>query len=96
MKNSLTLKLGLSVYKGDWEGSEWTITGYPKEEMTIKEFVGAYEFEDFVKEKIDCDGISFDSEYSQFFAYAQTEERAIKFAKDIDAYFEKVRDMLAV
>jgi len=88
------VELGLEVYKGDWEGSEWTVTGNPRREMTVKEFDSAYDFEEFVQEKIDCKGIEFDSEYCQFFAYAKTKARAIKFANDIDKHFAKVRAML--
>ena len=62
--------------------------------MTVKEFDSAYDFQDFVKEKINCKGIDFDSEYCEFFAYAKTKARAIKFANDIDGYFAKVRAML--
>ena len=46
--------------KGDWEGAQWTITGNPKQSMTIKEFESAYDFEDFLKEHINCNGIEFD------------------------------------
>ena len=87
-------ELGLEVYKGDWDGAEWTITGNARKSMTVREFEGAYEFEEFVQEKINCKGISFDSEFCQFFAYAPTKARAVKFAKDIDKYFAKVRAML--
>ena len=94
MEVALKLELGLEVYKGSSEDSEWTITGNPKSKMTVKQFESAYEFEEFVEDKIDCTGIEFDSEFCQFFAYAKTRERAVRFAKDIDAYFEKVREML--
>ena len=62
--------------------------------MTVKEFDSAYDFEEFVQSKINCKGIEFDSEFCQFFAYAKTKARAIKFANDIDKYFAKVRAML--
>jgi hypothetical protein len=89
----LKLELGLEVYR--LEGyKEWTISGNAKRAMTVKEFDSAYDFEDFVKEKINCKGIDFDSEYCEFFAYAKTKARAIKFANDIDAYFAKVREIL--
>jgi hypothetical protein len=94
MEVALKLELGLEVSKGDWKGSEWTITGNPKSKMTVKEFESAYDFEEFIQEKINCKGIEFDSEFCQFFAYAKTKARAIKFANDIDAYFAKVRKML--
>jgi len=86
--------IGLGVYKGDWEGAQWTITGNAKRELTVKEFGSAYDFEDFIQKKIDCEGIEFDSESCQFFAYAETEERAIRFLNEIEQYFKKVRDLL--
>ncbi len=94
MEIALKLELGLEVSKGTWEGSQWTITGNPKSSMTVKGFESAHDFEEFVQEKINCKGIEFDSEYCQFFAYADTKARAIKFANDIDSYFAKVRKML--
>lgn len=86
--------IGLIVYKGDWQGAQWTITGNPKSSMTVKEFESAYDFEEFVQEKINCKDIEFDSEFCQFFAYAKTEKRALKFLSDIEQYFKKVRDLL--
>jgi hypothetical protein len=94
MQNEIKLNVGLTIYKGDWEGAEWTITGNPKKEMTIKEFDSGYDFEDFIQDKINCKGIEFDSELSQFFAYAKTKQNAVAFGKRIDKYFEKVRKML--
>jgi hypothetical protein len=94
MQNEIKLNVGLIIYKGDWEGAEWTITGNPKKEMTIKEFDSGYDFEDFIQDKINCKGIEFDSELSQFFAYAKTKQNAVAFGKRIDKYFEKVRKML--
>jgi hypothetical protein len=92
-ETELKLELGLEVYR--LEGyKEWTISGNAKRAMTVKEFDSAYDFQDFVKEKINCKGIDFDSEFCEFFAYAKTKARAIKFAKDIDGYFAKVRAML--
>ena len=94
MSNATTSPIGLAVYKGDWEGSQWTITGNPKREMTVREFESAYDFEEFIKARLNCRGIEFDSEYCQFFAYTETKERAIKFARDIEAYFAQVRRLL--
>jgi len=91
MQIAYTSPIGLEVSKGDWDNSGWTVTGNARKELTIKEFDSAYEFETFVQEKINCKDITFDSESCQFFAYAPTKARAVKFAKDIDKYFEKVR-----
>ncbi len=94
MSNATTSPIGLAVYKGDWEGSKWTITGNPKREMTVREFESAYDFEEFVKNKINCEGIEFDPESCQFFAYADDKERAIKFLEEIEQHFKKVRDLI--
>jgi hypothetical protein len=94
MNKETRFESGLIVYKGDWAGSQWTITGNMKRSFTIKEFESAHDFEDFIKERIDCRGIEFDSEFCQFFAYTKTPERAIRFARDIEAYFAKVRRLL--
>jgi hypothetical protein len=92
-ETELKLELGLEVFRlsGD---KDWTISGNAKRAMTVKEFDSAYDFEEFVQKKINCKGIEFDSEFCQFFAYAKTKARAVKFANDIDAYFAKVRAML--
>lgn len=93
-KTNYTSEIGLGVWKGDWDGAEWTITGNPKQDMTIKQFESAYDFEEYVQNKIKCDGITFDSEYCQFFAYAKTKQRAVSFAKAIDKYFAKIRELV--
>ena len=94
MSKDTNFDIGLKVYKGDWDGAKWTITGFPKQELTIVEFDGAYEFEELIQAKIHCKGIEFDSEYCQFFAYAKTKQSAVAFAKRIEKYFEKVRSSL--
>ena len=94
MQNEIKLEVGLTIYKGDWEGAEWTITGNVKNAMTIKEFDSAHDFEEFIREKVNCNGIEFDSEFCQFFAYAKTKRTAIAFGNRIDNYFKKVRKML--
>jgi len=96
MNKKTKSSIGLSVSKGDWEGAQWTITGNVKKSMTVREFDSTYDFEEFVESKIDSEGIEFDSESGQFFAYADTEERAIKFLNDIEAYFNQVRGLLTI
>ena len=96
MKIAYTSPMGLEVSKGDWEEAEWTITGNAKKEYTVRPFDSAYDFEEFVQPKINCKGITFDSESCQFFAYAKTEKRAVKFLKDIEEYFERLRAMAGV
>jgi hypothetical protein len=94
MNKETRFESGLIVYKGDWAGSQWTITGNMRKSFTMKEFESAYDFEEFVKAKIDCRGIEFDSEFCQFFAYTETRERAMKFARDAEAYFFQIRKLL--
>lgn len=94
MNKDINFPVGLTVYKGDWDGAQWTITGNPKTSMTVKQFESAYDFEEFIKEKVACKGIEFDSEYCQFFAYAKSKATAIAFATRVEKYFEKIRKML--
>ena len=94
MNKDINFPVGLTVYKGDWDGAQWTITGNPKTSMTVKQFQSAYDFEKFIKEKVACKGIEFDSEYCQFFAYAKSKATALAFATRIEKYFDKVRKML--
>jgi len=94
MNREIRFESGLIVYKGDWAGSQWTITGNMRKSFTVKEFESAYDFEEFIKEKLDCRGIEFDSEFCQFFAYTETRERAMKFARDAEAYFAQIRKLL--
>ena len=96
MKVAYKSPMGLEVNKGDWDGAEWTITGYPKEKYIVLLFESAYDFEEFIQPKIDCKGITFDTEYCQFFAYAKTEKRAVRFLKEIEEYFERLRAMAGI
>jgi inorganic pyrophosphatase len=93
-KTNYTSPIGIEVWKGDWAEAEWTITGYPKQDMTIKQFESAYDFEEYVQKKINCSNITFDSEMCQFFAYAKTKQRATSFAKAIDKHFAKIRELV--
>lgn len=87
-------EIGLEVIKYDFMEGEYSITGYPKRQMTIREFDSAYDFEDYIKEKVNCKGITFDSESCQFFAYAKTKARAISFLNAIDKQFAKIREVV--
>jgi len=93
MQNIYKSPLGLSDEKYDWD-KNYTITGKLLKSETMKEFDGAYEVEEFIQAKINCEGIDFDSEYCQFFAYAKTKVRALEFVNEIEDYFSKVREML--
>ena len=96
MKVAYTSPMGLEVSKGDWDGAQWTITGNARSAYTVRPFDSAYDFEEFIQGKVDCKGIDFDSESCQFFAYAKTEKRAVKFLKDIEEYFERLRAMAGI
>ncbi len=95
MTDAYKTAIGISVSKGDWEGAQWTITGFPKLSAKLPNFESAYDFEEVVKEKVKCTGIDFDSEFCQFFAYAKTKQRAVGFAKAIEKYFQKVEKTVA-
>jgi hypothetical protein len=84
---------GLGIYKGDWEGAQWTLTGIPSSEQLGHQYATAYDFEDAVKRNVNCSGIEFDSEYSQFFAYAKTRARLESFAKQIAKHYEKAKEL---
>jgi len=86
-----TSPIGLRVYD---DGDSFSITGNPKISETIVEFESAYDFEELIQEKINCKGISFDSEFCQFFAYAKTKSSALAFVNRVEKHFEKVRKML--
>jgi hypothetical protein len=96
MKKSEDIKtpIGLTIYKGDWEGAEWTITGFPNKEVIGHSYESAYDFEEAVKKNINCKGISFDSEYCQFFAYAKTKARLISFANQIEKHYTKAKKLV--
>jgi len=81
---------GIEVYQ--FEDSDTIhISGNPPQSYTGIEFDSAYDFEEYVKDYVNSDGIGFDSEYSQFFAYTKTPNRAIKFVKDIEQWFDGFR-----
>ena len=87
--------LGIEVYQFDDSGTIH-ITGNPPQSLTVVEFDSAYDFEEYVQDYINSDGIEYDSEYSQFFAYAKTPERAIEYVKDIEKWFENIRNITSV
>lgn len=84
---------GFSItrFEGD---KDYTITGSIKREYRFKDFNGNYDVEEYLQKHIDCEGIDFDSEFSQFFAYAKTEERAVKFCEDILAWFNHIKELI--
>lgn len=94
MSNEINHIIGLKIYKGDWTGAQWTITGVLNKEFRVKEFESAYDFEEFIQKHIKCNGIEFDSEYCQFFAYAKTKASAVAFVNRLQKHIEKVKKML--
>ena len=95
MKKTEDIKtpIGLDIQKGDWEGAEWTITGYPNGDVIGHNYQSAYDFEEAIKENVNCKGITFDSEYCQFFAYAKTKARLVSFAKQIEKHYTKAKKL---
>jgi len=86
--------IGLSVFDDKKEFGYFTITGNAKRSETIVEFDSAYDFEEFIQEKVNCKDIQFDSEFCQFFAYAKTRATAMRFVTAIEKHFDKVKKML--
>ena len=84
---------GFTIFKHDGD-KDYTITGNLTREYCFKKYTSNYDVEEHIQQHIDCDGIEFDSEYSQFFAYAKTEERAVKFCLDIQAWFDKIKELV--
>jgi hypothetical protein len=87
--------IGLEVYQFD-DSDTICISGNVPQKYTVVEFDSAYDFEEYVRDYVDSDGIEYDSEYSQFFAYAKTPERAIKYVNDIENWFANIRSITSV
>ena len=85
--------IGLVIYKWD-DDKQYTITGNLVKEYRFKDFDGAYDAEEYLQSKINCKGIDFDSEYCQFFAYADTEERVIEFMGEVQAWFDNLKKLI--
>lgn len=81
----------INKYEGD---RGYTITGNLTKEYRFKEYHSNYDVEEHIQEHVNCDGIDFDSETCQFFAYAKTKERAIQFCDDIQAFFNKIKELV--
>jgi len=81
----------VNKFEGD---RNYTITGNLRREYCFKEYGSNYDVEEHIQEHINCEGIGFDSEFSQFFAYADTEERAIQFCEDIQAWFGNIKELV--
>ena len=93
MRNEIKTNIGLTIYKGDWDGAEWTLTGFPNKEVVGHSYNDAYEFEEAIKRNVNCSGINFDSEMCQFFAYAKTKARLVSFAHQIEKHYIKAKEL---
>ena len=95
MTNTETIKnVGLTITKGSWEGSQWSLTGFPNKN-TIRNWGDAYEFENFVKDTLKINA-EFDSESCQFYAYFDTKQKATSALNKIEKHFKKVGEMLGL
>jgi len=88
-----TSPIGLKVFDARELDGNFTITGNAKQSETIVSFESAYDFEELIKSKVKCEGIDFDSEFCQFFAYAKTKAKALAFVNRIEKHFEKLKNM---
>ena len=91
MKKEINTEIGLSIH--EYKPNEFYITGYPNAQALGHSYEDAYAFEEAIRRNIDCTDICFDSESCQFWAYAHTEERLIKFANDIKEHYLKAKSM---
>jgi hypothetical protein len=91
--NDIKTGIGLSISKGDWDGAQWTITGFPRAEVIGHDYDSAYDFQEAVQRNVNCSGIEFDSEFCQFFAYAKTKARLVSFAKQIEKHYQKAKEV---
>lgn len=93
MKNSINSPIGLSIWKGDWDGAQWTLTGYPKASVIGYDYNSAYEFEASVKKNFNISGLEFDSESCQFYVYAKTKLRLMSLLRQIEKHYEAAKSM---
>ena len=84
---------GFQVYKYE-DDKEFTITGNLKKEYCFKRYESNYDVEEHIKEHVNYQGIDFDTEFCQFFAYAKTEKRAVQFCDDIQAFFNRIKELV--
>jgi hypothetical protein len=82
----------ITKFKGD---KDYTITGNLSKGYRFREFDGNYDVEKYLQKHIDCEGIEFDSEYCQFFAYAKTEKRAVRFCDEIQHLFDRIEKLIS-
>jgi hypothetical protein len=95
MTNTETINnVGLKITKGDWEGAQWTLTGFPNKN-TFRKWEDAYEFESFVEKTLKISA-EFDSESCQFYAYFNTKQKATTALNKIEKHFKKVGEMLGL
>jgi len=86
--------VGFTIFKLDEDKEEYTVTGTIAKAYRFRDFDSAYDIEEYIKKHIDCSGISFDSEYCQFYAYTKTLDRAKQFVDDITAWVIKVKELV--
>jgi hypothetical protein len=88
-------EIGFEIFKLEESIEEYTITGYPAKQYRFRDFGSAYDLEEYIRKHVDCSGITFDSEYCQFFAYTKTLDRAKQFVEDITAWIVKVKELVS-
>lgn len=88
-----TYPFGFTIYKYD-DDKYYTITGNIRKDYMVRDFKSNYDVEEYIQKHINCEGIDFDSEFSQFFADARTEETAVKFCEDVQDWFENVKKLI--
>jgi hypothetical protein len=86
--------IGFTIFKLEEDIEEYTITGNITKAYRFRDFNSAYDLEEYIQKHINCSDISFDSEFSQFFASTKTVDRAKQFVEDITTWITKVKEMI--
>ncbi len=79
---------GLRILNLNWGESKWVLYGKPKLDKFGLQYKTIIEFEKFLRSNISCDDITFDSDYMEFFAYAETKERIESFCDEAVKIFK--------
>ncbi len=96
-QEEIVSKTGFVIYHDGYsnEGKSWSLTGSPKGAYRFRDYESAYDVEEHLKEKIEPqEGMQWDSESGQMWAYFPDKESAVSYLKRIEDYFEKALSIL--
>jgi len=96
-QEEIVSKTGFLIYNDGYNnnGKSWSLTGSPKGIYRFRDYECAYDVQDHLKEKVGSpEGIKWDSEYCQMWAYFPDKRSAVNYLKKIEKYFEKAVSIL--